>query len=70
VEVEKCIIKSDSGKEHELTSSPVVVHPFVVAVLIKVSSILRELFLGVNVLKSLGRFPPLRASLDKHIIGL
>jgi len=68
--LEKCIIKSDSGKEHVLTSSPVVVDPSGVAVLIKVSAILRELFLGVNVVKSLSRLPPFRASLDKHIIGL
>jgi len=50
MEVEKSIVNSDSGHEHELTSSPVIVNRFFVAVFVKVGTILRELFLGVDIL--------------------
>jgi len=70
MEIESSFVNTKSSVEHEFTSSPVIVGRATTAVLIEISSIFSEFFLRVNILKSTGRVPPLRASLYHNVIRL
>jgi len=70
MEFEQLFVDGDSSHEHELARCQVIFNPLSVAVLVKVGSVLRELFLRVNVLEGACGLPPLGVGLDHDVVGL